>query len=119
MMFNRRGLPWTVPLGLGPTIVLTVVAFSVGGILFLPLGFYLAYWVRTRRGLSAAFWCYLILIGTTVLASLVPMTLALYLYPIGVVGIVLLLATPLVLRAEIISLYRRSGVKLTINPILT
>jgi|HubBroStandDraft_5_1064220.scaffolds.fasta_scaffold20503_2 hypothetical protein len=119
MIFNPRGLPWTVPLGLGWTIVLTVVAFSVGGILFWPLGLYLAYWVRTRRGHSAAFWCYLILIGIAVLVSLVPMTLPLYLYPIGVVGIVLLIAAPLLLRAEIISLYQRSGVKLTISPILT
>jgi hypothetical protein len=47
------------------------------------------------------------------------MTLPLYLYPIGVVGIVLLIAAPLLLRAEIISLYQRSGVKLTISPILT
>jgi hypothetical protein len=119
MIFNRRGLPWTVPLGLGWTIVLTVVAFSVGGVLFLPLGLYLAYWVRTRGRRSAAFWCYLIVIGIAVLVSLVPMTSARYLYPIGVVGIVLLVAAPLVLRAEITSLYRRSGVQLTINPILT
>jgi hypothetical protein len=118
MIFNRRGLPWTVPLSLGWTIVFAVVAFSLGGILFLPLGLYLAYWVRTRRGRSTAFWCYLIVIGIAVLAF-VPMTLPLYLYPIGVVGIVLLVAAPLVLRTEIISLYQRSGVKLTINPILT
>ena len=30
-----------------------------------------------------------------------------------------MLVTPLVLRAEIISLYRRSGVTLKINPLLT
>jgi hypothetical protein len=119
MIFNRRGLPWTVPLGLGWTIILTIIAFSVGGILFLPLGLYLAYWVRTRRGGSAAFWCYLVVIGIAVLASLVSMTLAAYLYPIGVIGIVLLVASPLVLRAEIISLYKRCGVELRINPILT
>jgi 4-amino-4-deoxy-L-arabinose transferase-like glycosyltransferase len=119
MILNRRGLPWTVPLSLGWTIIVLIVFFSTGGVLFLPLGLYLAYWVRTRQGRSAAFWCYLVVIGIAVLASLVPMTLAPYLYPIGVVGIVLLVATPLVLRGEIISLYRRSGVDLTINPILT
>lgn len=120
MIFNDRGLPWTVPLGLGWTIVLTVVAFSVGGILFVPLGLYLAYWVRTRRGRSVAFWCYLIVIAIALLVSSVPMTLARYLFPIGVVGIVLLVAAPLVLRAEIGSIYRRSWeMDLPINPLLT
>jgi hypothetical protein len=120
LIFNDRGLPWTVPLGLGWTIVLTVVAFSVGGILFVPLGLYLAYWVRTRRGRSVAFWCYLIVIAIALLVSSVPMTLARYLFPIGVVGIVLLVAAPLVLRAEIRSIYRRSWeMDLPINPLLT
>jgi hypothetical protein len=38
MIFNRRGLPWTVPLSLGWTIVLAVVAFSTGGLSILSFG---------------------------------------------------------------------------------
>jgi len=46
------------------------------------------------------------------------MHLIVYLIMIG--GLVLLVAAPLVLRAEIISLYRRSwDIKLPINPLLT
>ena len=120
MIFNSRGLPWTVPLGLGGTIIATVMAFSLGGVLFVPLGLYLAYWVRTRRGRSAAFWCYLIVISIGILGSLVPMTLVRYVFPIGAGGVVLLVVTPLVLRAEIISLYRCDwDLRLPINPLLT
>jgi hypothetical protein len=64
MIFNPRGLPWTVGQSFEWTVVLAL--FS-GGVLFLALGLYLAYWVRTRRGRSAAFWCYLILIVTSIL----------------------------------------------------
>jgi len=117
MIFNPRGLPWTVGLSFGWTVVLAL--FS-GGALFLALGLYLAYWVRTRRGRSAAFWCY---VTTTVLVilMLVPKTFPVpYMEAIETGGLVLLVATPLVLRAEIISLYRRShGVSLKINPLLT
>jgi hypothetical protein len=117
VLFNGRGLPWTVGLSLGWTIILTL--FS-GGVLFVPLGFYLAYWVRTRQGRSAAFWCYLIVVVISILALLVPSGLALYMYPIAAGGLVLMVAAPLALRAEIISLYRRSwGISLPINPLLT
>ena len=40
MIFDDRGLPWTIRLSLGWTIIL---ALSSAGILFLPLGIYLAY----------------------------------------------------------------------------
>jgi hypothetical protein len=119
MLFNRRGLPWTVPLSLGWTIVMLIVFFSTSGVLFVPLGLYLAYWVRAKGGRSVALWCYLIVIAIAVLALLTPRALALYMYPIALGGLVLMLVTPLVLRAEIISLYRRSGVMLRINPLLT
>jgi hypothetical protein len=122
VIFNRRGLPWTVPLSIGWTVVL---ALFLGGVLFVPLGLYLAYWVRTRRGRSAAFWCYLVVIVISILAWSVPKTFALYRYPIAMgvlifIFLVLLFAAPLALRAEIISLYQHShGINLTINPFLT
>ncbi len=100
------------------------MALFSGGTIFLALGLYLAYWVRTRQGRSLAFWFYSILITISVLmfvprAPSVPyMHLIVYLIMIG--GLVLLVAAPLVLRAEIISLYRRSwDIKLPINPLLT
>ena len=96
-----------------------IVFFSTRGALFVPLGLYLACWVRAKGGRSAAFWCYLIVITIAVLALMVPRALAPYVYPVAVGGLVLMLVTPLVLRAEIISLYRRSGVTLKINPLLT
>ncbi len=119
MIFNRRGLPWTVPLSLAWAIVLLVVFFSTRGVLFVPLGLYLAYWVRAKVGRSAAFYCYLTVIAIAVLALVTPRPLALYMYPVAIGGLILMLATPLVLRAEIISLYRRSGVELKINLLLT
>jgi hypothetical protein len=118
-MFNRRGLPWTVPLGLGWTIVLLVVAFSTRGVLFAPLGLYLSYWVRVKGGRSAAFWCYLVVIAIALLALLAPRALASYVYPVALGALGLMLVAPLVLRAEIASLYRRSGVTLRINLLLT
>jgi hypothetical protein len=119
MILNRRGLPWTVPLSLGWMIVMLIVFFSTSGVLFVPLGLYLAYWVQVKGGRSVALRCYLIVIAMAILALLTPRALALYVYPVAVGGIVLMLVTPLILRTEIISLYRRSGVNLTINPILT
>jgi hypothetical protein len=124
MIFDERGMPWTIRLSLGWTIILAL--FSVG-ILFLPLGIYLAYWVRTRRGSSVAFWCYLILTIILILGLFLPDTFArpspvviALVYSIGVGGLVLLLAAPLVLRSEIKSLYKRSwGISLPINPVWT
>ena len=40
MIFDDRGMPWTIRLSLGWTIVL---ALCCAGALFLPLGIYLAY----------------------------------------------------------------------------
>jgi hypothetical protein len=112
----------------GWAVVSVVLAFSTSGVLFVPLGLYLAYWVRTRRGRSSAFWCYVIVIAISALALLVQRTLVLYRYPVGTSFFVLigaawlisLVAAPLLLRAELISLYRRSqGIDLKINPFLT
>jgi hypothetical protein len=114
MIFDERGLPWTIRLSLGWTIVLAL--FSAG-LLAVPLGLYLAYWVRTRQGGGAAFWCYLIVGVISILAFLVPKTFDLYVDPIG---FILFVVAAFVLRAEIISLYRRSwGMSLPINPFLT
>jgi len=53
--------------------------------------------------------------------TLVPKTLSgIYTDVVGMAGFILLVITPLVLRAEIRSLYQRShGVNLPINPLLT
>jgi hypothetical protein len=114
---------WTIRLSLGWTIILALFSADI---LFVPLEVYLAYWVRTRQGRSAAFWCYLSLLAILILASFLPDTFArtspvvgVLVYSIGVGGLVLLLAA-LVLRAEIKSLYKRSwGISLPINPLLT
>jgi hypothetical protein len=125
MIFDDRGLPWTIRISLGWTIVL---ALCCAGILVLPLGLYLAYWVRTREGRSRAFWCYLIAAMILILVYLVPDTFAQHLPPVatGVLvliaagGLLLLLAASFVLRAEIITLYRRAwGIDLPINRFLT
>jgi hypothetical protein len=58
MIFDKEGMPRTVGLSLAWTILLAL--FSCG-ILFLPLGLYLAYWVRVTKGRSVAFWCYAVL----------------------------------------------------------
>ncbi len=123
--FDDRGLPWTIRLSLGWTIVL---ALCCAGTLFIPLGLYLAYWVRTKQGRSGAFWCYLIFTAILVLALLVPDELLRHLSPVASVVLVvvsagfllLLVVAPLVLRAEIRSIYRCSwGMDLPINPFLT
>jgi branched-subunit amino acid ABC-type transport system permease component len=125
MIFDDRGLPWTIRLSLGWTIFL---ALCCAGTLFIPLGLYLAYWVRTRQGRSAAFWCYLIFTAIVILALLVPDELSRHLSPVTTVVLVVVLAVllvlfvaaPLVLRTEIRSIYRRSwGMDLPINPLLT
>lgn len=117
MIFNRRGLPWTVGLSLGWTVVL---ALFTGGVLVLVLGLYLAYWVRTRQGNSAAFWCWLLLIAAVTASLFSDKHPGLYADVIGAAGSILWLAAPLVLRAEIISLYRRHhGLELPIKPLLT
>jgi len=117
MIFDDRGMPWTIRLSLGWTIILAL--FS-GGILLVLLGLYLAYWVRTRQGRSRAFWCYLIVAMILILVSLVPETFARWMFPAAAGGLFLLLMSPFVLRSEIISLYRRSwGIDLPINRFLT
>jgi hypothetical protein len=117
MIFDNRGLPWTIRLSLGWTIALAL--FSAG-FLAVPLGLYLAYWVRTRQGGSAAFWCYLIVGVISIFAFLVPKRFDLYVDPIASVGLILFVIASFVLRAEIISLYRRSwGMSLPINRFLT
>jgi hypothetical protein len=125
MIFDDRGMPWTIRLSLGWTIVL---ALCCAGTLFIPLGLYLAYWVRTRQGHSAAFWCYLILIPLSILDLFIPEEFARPMSPVatGVLvliaagGLLFLLAAPFVLRAEIISLYRQSwGINLPISRFLT
>ena len=117
MIFDDRGMPWTIRLSLGWTIILAL--FS-GGILFVPLGLYLAYWVRTRQGRSIAFWCYLIVAVISILVLLIPKTFDPYVDPVASGGFVLFVSASFVLRAEIISMYRRSwGIKLPINRFLT
>jgi uncharacterized membrane protein len=117
MIFNSRGLPWTVELSLGWT---TVLALFSGGTVFLALGLYLAYWVRTRRGGSAAFWCYLVIVVFVILMLAPRMLSAPYTSAIGTGIGVLWVVAALVLRAELISLYRRSwSLELPINLLLT
>jgi hypothetical protein len=131
MIFDDRGMPWTIRLSLGWTIVLAL--FSAG-ILSVPLGLYLAYWVRTKQGRSAAFWCYLVvamiwrcyLVVAMIwsLASLVPEKidprLALCMVTVVGAGFLLLLVAAFVLRSEIISLYKRSwDIDLPISRLLT
>jgi hypothetical protein len=125
MIFDDRGLPWTIRLSLGWTIVL---ALCCVGTLFIPLGLYLAYWARTRQGHSAAFWCYLVFTAMLILALLVPddlprhlsLAATVVLVVAWVVFLLLLVAAPLVLRAEIRSIYRRSwGMDLPIDRLLT
>jgi hypothetical protein len=117
VIFNSRGLPWTVGLSLGWTIILAV--FS-GGAAFVALGLYLAYWVHTRRHGSAAFWCYLIIAGLVTLMFFPNKLSPSYVGAIGTCICVLWVLAALVLRAEIISLYRRSwDIKLPINLLLT
>jgi branched-subunit amino acid ABC-type transport system permease component len=124
MIFDDRGMPWTIRLSLGWTIVL---ALCCAGALFLPLGIYLAYWVRTRQGRSVAFWCYLILTAILILVALLPLNVfdrspvaaaVLTAFAVGVFA--LLFAAPLVLRAELRSLYQGTwGISLPINIFLT
>jgi hypothetical protein len=121
MIFDDRGMPWTIRLSLGWTIVLAL--FSAG-ILSVPLGLYLAYWVRTKQGRSAAFWCYLVVAMIWSLASLVPEKidprLALCMGTLVGAGFLLLLVAAFVLRSEIISLYKRSwDIDLPISRLLT
>lgn len=127
MIFDDRGMPWTIRLSLGWTIVL---ALCCAGALFLPLGIYLAYWVRTRQGRSVAFWCYLILTAILILVLLLPQNVfdryastaaaGVLVSILGVSVLVLWFAAPLVLRSELKLLYRRSwGMTLPINILLT
>jgi len=117
VLFNPRGLPWTVGLGFGWTVLLAILS---GGTLLIAWGVYLAYWVRTRQGHSTALWCYLLGIGAVML-TLAPRTLSgIYIDIVGFAGLILLVITPLVLRAEIRAVYKNShGVNLPINPLLT
>jgi hypothetical protein len=116
-VFNSRGVPWTIQISLGWTIVLAL--FSCG-VVCEPLGLYLAYWVKTRQGSSAAFWCYVIDIAGWVLDLLLPKTLAIYFWPLAVLSTILALAAPLLLRSEIISLDQRSwNIRLPIKMWLT
>lgn len=121
IIFDDRGMPWTIRLGLGWT---TLIALFSLGAAFLPLGVYLSYWVRTRNGHSVAFWCYLAFLGIVILA-LLPITSpnllvqGIYTF-IGWGGFALLIIAPLTLRAELIALYRRSwNVELEISLWLT
>jgi hypothetical protein len=126
VILDDRGMPWTIRLSLGWTIILAL--FS-GGILFVPLGLYLAYWVRTRQGRSVAFWCYLILTVISILGLLLPQNVFdRYASPaatgalvsIWVTVLVLWFVAPLVLRSELRSLYRRCWeISLPINILLT
>src|ERR1700689_163736 len=116
MIFDERGLPWTIRLSLGWTIILDL--FS-GGFVALPLGLYLAYWVLTRQGGSAAFWCYTAVAVFWILGlirGLPPQ----FVEAMVLLGLVLFLVATHVLRAEIISLYRRSwNIDLPICQLLT
>jgi hypothetical protein len=122
MIFNDEGMPRTVGISLGWTILL---ALFTGGFVFLFWGIYLAYWTRTKRGRGAAVWCYLIFLMIAILGLLVPgpstdAHIQLIWNAVAAAGVVLVLVTPLILRSEIISLYRASyGLDLIINPFLT
>jgi hypothetical protein len=125
MIFDDRGMPWTIRLSLGWTVVL---ALCCAGTLFLPLGIYLAYWVRTRQGRSVALWCYLAFIAVWILGLLAAKVLDRYPSPaatgfltsIGAGVLVLWFAASLILRSELRLLYQRSwGITLPINILLT
>lgn len=120
MIFDEEGMPRTVGLSLGWTIFLAL--FSCG-LLFLPLGLYLAYWVREKRGRSVALWGYAILAAICLFeyADAFPgfHSSALAIAAMAI-SFLCLIGSPLILRSEIISLYRRSyGLDLRINPWLT
>jgi hypothetical protein len=116
VMFDERGLPWTIRLSLGWTIILAL--FSAGVVL-LPLGLYLAYWVRSRQGGSAAFWCYTAVIVFSIMLLIRGLSPQ-FVGAIAMAGLVLFLVAPHVLRAEIISLYQRSwNINLPISHVLT
>ena len=104
-LFDDRGLPWTIRLSLGWTILLAL--FSAG-VVSIPLGLYLAYWVRTRQGHGVAFWCYLFVSVISILLLVPGMSSARQVDAVEGVGLVALLVAPHILRAEIISLYRRT-----------
>ena len=116
-LFDDRGLPWTIRLSLGWTILLAL--FSAG-VVSIPLGLYLAYWMRTRNGHSLGFWGYLFVIVISILLLVPGMSSARHVDDVAAVGFVVLLVAPHILRAEIISLYRRTWqINLPINPFLT
>ena len=116
MLFDERGMPWTIRLSLGWMIVLS---FFSGGAVILLLGLYLAYWVKTRQGGSAAFWLHT---GSAVL-SIVALIRGLsprFAESMALASLVLFLLATHVLRAEIISLYRRAWhVDLPISQVMT
>ena len=103
------------------------LALCCAGALSLPLGIYLAYWVRTKQGRSTAFWCYMILTATLILVLLLPLNVfdrspaaAAVLTAIAVGVFALLFTAPLVLRSELRSLYQRTwGITLPISILLT
>jgi hypothetical protein len=116
MIFDERGLPWTIQLSLGWTIILAVTS---AGLLFIPLALYLSFWVRTRQGGSAAFWCYIAVIGISILLLIRGLSPQFVDAMAGADFVLFLVATH-VLRAEIISLYRRSwNIDLPISHFLT
>src|SRR5271155_2611603 len=121
MVFDDRGMPWTIRIGLVWTIIL---ALCCAGTLFILLGLYLAYWVRTRQGHSAALWCYLILAAISILGMVTPTAVLRHISPatsivldvVWAAVLVLLVAAPLVLRGENKSIYRSAwGVELPKN----
>lgn len=117
MIFDERDLPWTIRLSLGWTVILALTSV---GLLFIPLGLYLAYWVRTRRGRSAAFWCYVAVTLISILLLVPELFSERSAVVVTGIDVVLFLAAPHVLRAEIISLYQRSWqINLPISHLLT
>jgi len=116
MIFNSRGLPWTVGLSLAWTIGLAL--FSCG-LCWFALGLYLAFWVRIMNGRSVALWCYLIA-AFALSSSISGGFRTSYNDALAIIGCGLLLIASLVLRKEIVSLYRdRHGVHLEVNVLLT
>ena len=121
MLFDDEDLPWTVRLSLGWTLLLSLFSF---GLLFLALGLYLSYWIRSRFGRGHAFWSYCavsVIALILLVLPLAPLRIGnLFIEAIATFGSVLWVVSALVLRSEILSIYKDDiGVAVTINVWLT
>ena len=73
MIFDDRGMPWTIRLSLGWTIVHNRSRSVLCGCPILAFRDLPGVLVRTKQGRSTAFWCYMILTATLILVLLLPL----------------------------------------------